>query len=146
MTRLIKDGGEDKIFSSLIKAKNPHRIKEFRNLILNQAVKDGVVPNKLAAEKLWRKVQSGFFSDVIYKAFDESEGVLAGKKLLSTIKSYGGQAIKELFANNPKLLTDFNSLLTNLLNEHKFVQQKRGLINKFQQLINKYFDQQDVNN
>jgi len=114
MTKLIKDGGEDKIFSSLIKAKNPHRIKEFRNLILKQAVKDGVVPNKLAAEKLWRKVQSGFFSDVIYKAFDESEGVLAGKKLLSTIKSYGGPAIKELFANNPKLLTDFKTLARTL--------------------------------
>jgi hypothetical protein len=114
MTKLIKEGGEDKIFSSLIKAKNPHRIKEFRNLILKQSVKDGVVPNKLAAEKLWRKVQSGFFSDVIYKAFDESEGVLAGKKLLTTIKSYGGPAIKELFANNPKLLNDFKTLARTL--------------------------------
>jgi hypothetical protein len=114
MTKLIKKGGEDKIFSSLIKAKNPHRIKEFRNLILKQSVKDGVVPNKLAAEKLWRKVQSGFFSDVIYKSFDESEGVLAGKKLLNTIKSYGGPAIKELFANNPKLLTDFKTLARTL--------------------------------
>ena len=103
MTRLIKEGGEDKIFSSLIKAKNPHRIKTFRNLILNQAVKDGVVPNKLAAEKLWRKVQSGFFNDVVGKAFDESDNVLAGQKLINAMRSYGNPTLKELFANNPKL-------------------------------------------
>jgi len=123
MTRLIKDGGEDKIFSSLIKAKNPHRIKTFRNLILNQAVKDGVVPNKLAAEKLWRKVQSGFFNDVVGKAFDESDNVLAGHKLINAMRSYGNPTLKELFANNPKLLKDFKTLAQTLkLTQSKGIQ------------------------
>ena len=123
MTRLIKDGGEDKIFSSLIKAKNPHRIKTFRNLILNQAVKDGVVPNKLAAEKLWRKVQSGFFNDVVGKAFDESDNVLAGQKLINAMRSYGNPTLKELFANNPKLLNDFKTLAQTLkLTQSKGIQ------------------------
>ena len=123
MTRLIKEGGEDKIFSSLIKAKNPHRIKTFRNLILNQAVKDGVVPNKLAAEKLWRKVQSGFFNDVVGKAFDESDNVLAGQKLINAMRSYGNPTLKELFANNPKLLNDFKTLAQTLkLTQSKGIQ------------------------
>ena len=123
MTKLIKEGGEDQIFSRLIKAKNPHRIKTFRNLILNQAVKDGVVPNKLAAEKLWRKVQSGFFNDVVGKAFDESDNVLAGQKLINAMRSYGNPTLKELFANNPKLLNDFKTLAQTLkLTQSKGIQ------------------------
>ena len=58
-----------------------------------------------------RKVNKVVFLVMLFsKAFDESEGVLAGKKLLTTIKSYGGPADKgQAFANKPlNSLNDFS--------------------------------------
>jgi len=116
MTKII-GGDADKVYSSLIKGNHPARIKEFRNLIFNTAIKDGVLENKLAATKLWRKVQGEFFVDMIGRSIDGEAGILSAKSLLSKLKTFSGRgdrALNELFANSPQLLKDFKSFARTL--------------------------------
>ena len=116
MSKII-NGNPDLVFSSLIKGKHPIRIKEFKNLIFNTAVKQGVLPNKLAAEQLWRKVQGEFFVDIIGKSYDEATGIISAKSILSKLKTFdpkAGRVLNELFSNNPNLLKEFKSFTKTL--------------------------------
>ena len=116
MVKLV-NGKPYLIYKNLISAKKPEQIKKFLNLITDQAVKDGVLPNKLAAEKLVRKVQGEFFVDILGKSIDPETGVLLPNKLLNQIRNFGGRgqrAINELFSNNPEILQDFKDLTRSL--------------------------------
>ena len=116
MTKII-NGDADKVYTSLIKGNHPARIKEFKNLIFNTAVKEGVLENNLAATKLWRKVQGEFFVDMIGRSIDGEAGILSAKSLLSKLKTFSGRgdrALNELFANSPQLLKDFKSFARTL--------------------------------
>ena len=116
MSKII-NGNPDLVFQSLIKGKHPIKIKEFKNLIFNTAVKQGVLPNKLAAEQLWRKVQGEFFVDIIGKSHDEATGIISAKSILSKLKTFdpkAGRVLNELFSNNPSLLKEFKSFTKTL--------------------------------
>ena len=116
MTKII-NGDADKVYTSLIKGNHPARIKEFKNLIFNTAVKEGVLQNNLAATKLWRKVQGEFFVDMVGRSIDGETGILSAKSLLSKLKTFSGRgdrALNELFANSPQLLKDFKSFARTL--------------------------------
>ena len=105
MTKII-NGDPDKVYDSLIKGKHSLRIKEFKNLIFNTAVKEGVLENNIAATKLWRKVQGEFFVDMVGRSIDGETGILSAKSLLSKLKTFSGRgdrALNELFANSPQL-------------------------------------------
>ena len=116
MTKII-NGDSDLVYTSLIKGKHPARIKEFRNLIFNTAVKQGVLPNKIAATQLWRKVQGEFFVDMIGRSIDGQTGTLSAKSLLQKLKTFSGRGdrtLNELFANSPEILTQFKSFARTL--------------------------------
>ena len=116
MTKII-NGDPDAVYTSLIKGKHALRIKEFKNLIFNTAVKEGVLENNLAATKLWRKVQGEFFVDMIGRSIDGEAGILSAKSLLSKLKTFSGRgdrALNELFSNSPQILKDFKSFARTL--------------------------------
>lgn len=85
-------GAMPTIADAIIKPNQPQKIQEFKRLFGDSENWDSDVG------PIWDKVKSGMLDSVIDKARDPNTGLMTGAKMMSTIRGYGPDVLKEVFS------------------------------------------------